>query len=203
MRAPLALVGALVLGLSAADSRAGEVAGSVRLAVEGARLADVGPVAVFLEGPGGETPPPPAGRAAAIHQSDARFVPSFLVVSAGQSVRMANDDTIFHNVFSLSRPNDFDLGVYPAGELRTVKFAYPGLVKLYCSIHSSMTGAILVVPSPWFSVVSAAGAYRIENVPAGRYELSVWNERLPIVKRSVTVAEGSLRVDVALGSPEP
>lgn len=203
MPARVALVGALALALSAAGSRAGEVSGSVRLAVEGAGLADIGPVAVFLERPGGETPPPPAGSAPAIHQREARFLPSFLVVSAGQSVRMANDDTIFHNVFSLSRPNDFDLGVYPAGEVRTVKFAHPGLVKLYCSIHSSMTGAILVVPSPWFSVVSAAGAYRIREVPAGRYELSVWNERLPIVKRSVTVTEGPLRVDVTLGNTAP
>jgi plastocyanin len=203
MRARFAVAGVLLGVLPAAAARAGEVEGRVQLAVEGAALADVGPVAVFLESAGGEMPPASAGRTPAIHQRDAKFLPAFLIVAAGDSVRMENDDTIFHNVFSLSRPNDFDLGTYPAGEHRTVKLAHPGLVKLYCSIHSSMTGTILVVPTPWFSVVSASGAYRIRDVPPGRWELRVWNERLPAVRRSVTVSEGSVRADVALGTPEP
>jgi plastocyanin len=203
MRIRLAVAGALVGALASAPSDAGEVAGSVRVAVEGVSLADVGPVVVFLGLPGGGTPPAASGPAPVVRQRGAQFVPSFLVVPAGRSVRMANDDTIFHNVFSLSRPNDFDLGVYPAGEDRSVRFAQPGLVKLYCSIHSSMTGTVLVVPSPWFGVALPGGAYRIPDVPPGRYELSVWNERLPVVKRTVDVGDGTARVDAALGGGEP
>jgi plastocyanin len=201
MRARHAVAFALVCALAPAAARAGDVEGSVRLAVEGAELATVGPVAVFLVGTDGAAPPD--ARSPVIHQRDARFRPEFTIVSAGETVRLANDDTIFHNVFSLSKPNDFDLGTYPAGESRNVKLAHPGLVKLYCSIHASMTGAILVVPTPWFSTVSATGAYKIRDVPPGAYELRVWNERLPLAKRPVTVGDGPLRVDVALGKTGP
>ena len=124
--------------------------------------------------------------------------------SAGQGVLMPNDDTIFHNVFSFSRPNDFDLGVYPAGEVRTVRFQASGLVRIYCSIHESMSAEVLVVPTRWFGVASTTGEYRIPDVPPGRYRLTVWNERLPASTRNVVVnGSGSLRQDVELAANTP
>jgi plastocyanin len=69
-----------------------------------------------------------------MHQREARFAPPFLAIAAGQSVAMENDDAIYHNVFSFSKSNDFDLGLYPAGESRTVTFRYAGVVRTYCSI---------------------------------------------------------------------
>jgi plastocyanin len=203
MRA-LAALPLLLAGLAAAPAVAGEVAGRVTLALEGTRLADLGPVIVFLEGKGDSPVAPRGGPRATIRQHNARFDPEFLVVNAGQGVAMPNDDTIFHNVFSFSRPNDFDLGVYPAGESRTVTFDHPGLVKIYCSIHESMSAAVLVAPSPWFATASPAGEYRIADVPPGHYRLTVWNEKLPPASRSVQVGRDStLRADVALGAVAP
>lgn len=198
----LALVAAVLL--TPGPAGAGEVVGRITLGVEGTSLADIGPVAVFLEGEAGAAAPRVPSRSHTIRQHNARFVPDFLVVAAGQGVKMPNDDTIFHNVFSFSRRNEFDLGVYPAGESRTVTFAHPGLVKLYCSIHESMSGAVLVVPSPWYATISASGDYHIAGVPAGRYRLTVWNEKLPPATRTVQVeVDGTLRADVALGVAPP
>lgn len=199
MRARIAIGLALGLAAAPAAANAGEVAGTVSLGVEGVRLASLGPTAVYLES-AGKAPPAPAKRET-IRQSGAHFLPDFLVVAAGTVVDMPNDDTIFHNVFSLSRPNDFDLGIYPAGQSRSVTFAHPGLVRLYCSIHESMRGTVLVAPSRWFAVASAGGAYHIRGVPAGTYTLHVWNERLPAVQQKVVVPNGALRVDVTLGVP--
>lgn len=198
--APAALLIALLGGFPAA---AGEVRGQVTLAFEGTRLADLGPVVVFLEREQGTDAVPRTSRAR-IRQYNARFDPEFLVVTAGQDVEMPNEDTIFHNVFSFSKPNDFDLGVYPSGESRTVSFRQPGLVKLYCSIHESMSGAVLVAPSPWYATASASGDYRIGAVPAGHYRLTVWNEKLPPATRAVQVkSDGKLSADVALGATAP
>ncbi len=131
MRALLPALAAAAL-LTPGPAGAGEVAGRITLGVEGTRLTDLGPVVIFLEGEAGAAAPRAPSRSYTIRQRNARFEPDFLVVTAGQVVKMPNDDTIFHNVFSFSRRNEFDLGVYPAGESRTVTFAHPGLVKLYC-----------------------------------------------------------------------
>ncbi len=171
--------------------------GRVTLDLPGTALADVGPVVVYLDG--GPTTGKPAADMPAVHQKDARFAPSFLAVAAGQNVAMPNDDRIFHNVFSYSKPNDFDLGLYPSGQSRTVPFRHPGVVKLYCSIHESMNGAIFVAPTPWFAVVGADGGFALRGAPPGRWHLRTWNEKLPDTDRSIDVpAAGDLALQVSL-----
>ena len=159
---------ARVLRSRAARARArgaGELRGRVSLGVAGVPLAAVAPVVVYLEALDGARSRAPPRAPARMRQRDARFSPPFLVVAAGQSVEMANDDAIYHNVFSYSRPNDFDLGLYPAGESRKLVLRHPGVVKLYCSIHESMNATILVAPTRWFDVVNAKGALRAHRRP--------------------------------------
>jgi plastocyanin len=196
----LALVALLLLVGAPAAAEPGAVRGRATLSLAGLGLADVQPVIVYLEPL--DAPAPLASSAAprpTVHQRDARFAPRFLAVAAGQTVDMPNDDAIYHNVFSYSKPNDFDLGLYPAGQSRAVKLRHPGAVKLYCSIHESMTGAIFVAPSPWFAVLAADGRFVIDGVPPGRYELATWSERLPTTRREIALRAGqALELDVAL-----
>ncbi len=188
--------------LQAWSAAAGDVRGRVSLRVEGVRLADVGPVVVFLQGPDGEIPYDPPNHTPRIHQKNATFSPSFLVIAAGQKVAMPNDDVIFHNVFSYSKPNRFDLGLFPKGSSRSVTLRYPGAVRIYCSIHESMNAIIFVAPSPWYDVVRSTGDFSLTGVPAGRYRIRTWSEKLPEASATVNVpVEGSVPADLSI-SPE-
>lgn len=192
---------ALVLVASAADA-GGVIRGRVELGVEGLSLASVAPVVVYLESLDGSAETGPQAAPVTMNQRDARFAPSFLVVGAGQPVRMANDDVIYHNVFSYSRPNDFDLGLYPAGESRTLRLRHPGVVKIYCSIHESMNATILVTPTRWFDTVDRGGSFELEGVRPGRYRAVVWSEQLPVESREIVLGEdASLRLDFVIGRP--
>jgi plastocyanin len=200
LRRHLALLLLCAAAPAAAQETAG-VAGRVTLGVEGVRLGDLGQTVVFVDD--GESAPPPAKRAT-IRQRNAYFAPDFLAISVGQSVDMPNDDAIFHNVFSFSKPNDFDLGLYPAGQSRQVTFKHAGVVKIYCSIHESMSGTIFVSPSPWFAVAKANGDFELNGIPPGRHTLRVWNEKLPEATRSVTLEPGEReRVDIQLEAGAP
>ncbi len=196
----LALLAWPVLPAAAEDAATGAVAGRVRLKVEGTQIADAGPIVAYLE-PLGGAPVTPAPRAVAkVHQKDARFSPQFLAIAAGQSVAMPNDDAIYHNVFSYSTPNDFDLGLYPAGESRTVTFRHAGVVRTYCSIHESMSGTIFVAPTRYFAVLRPTGDFEIRDVAPGRYRLTTWCERLPAVTREIQVQPGKgTAVDLVIG----
>ena len=183
--------------------------GRLSLELEGLSLEDAGEIVVFLT---------PTGRSAgerdrvladwprsaeAIRQSGASFEPDFLVVSRGQRIEMPNDDVIYHNVFSYSEPNDFDLGMYAAGESRTLQFEHGGLVRIYCSIHDEMNGLIFVSPSPLFSTPGATGGYLIADVPPGTYQLHVWSERLPEIVEPLALGPGEVRrVDLVLGAAD-
>ncbi|MGH7287272.1 MAG: hypothetical protein ACREI8_04565 [Myxococcota bacterium] len=185
---------------AASPGNGASLRGRVSVEIEGVRLADAGPIVVYLEAVRAPAPRAPTP-GAEIRQRLARFEPGFTVVPVGGSVRMPNDDTIFHNVFSYSRPNDFDLGLYRGGEARTVRFEQPGLVRIYCSIHERMNGLIFVTPSSLFAIPAASGSYRISDVPAGSYRLHVWSERLPAWSRELELRpDERAEVDVRLGA---
>ena len=191
-----AAVTLLAAGVASADAPA-SVRGRVSVGVASVALADAGPIVVYLEAVA--APAAKQGAGAQIRQHLARFEPGFTVVPAGAPVVMPNDDTIFHNVFSYSRPNDFDLGLYGAGEARTLRFEQPGLVRIYCSIHERMNGLIYVTPSSLFATPGPSGAYRIGGVPPGRYRLRVWSERLPVWTRELELRAGeSVEIEARL-----
>ncbi len=201
----LVVVGLVLSGLPArpgAAQESGGVRGRVLLSVEGASLPDAGAIVVYLEprdGAQGLGRPEGTPR---IRQRNARFTPGFLAIAVGQTVEMPNDDAIYHNVFSYSKPNEFDLGLYRAGESRSITFQHPGAVKFYCSIHENMNGTIFVAPSPYFSTVSPEGRFEIRNVAAGRYRLSTWSERLPGMSREIQVRAGStVELEIRVGGP--
>jgi len=185
------LAAALALAfLLAASAGAGEVRGRIALGVHGVSLEDTGPIVVYLESAGQPLQFSLPKRPLEIHQKDASFAPPFLVIAAGETVVMPNDDVIFHNVFSYSTPNDFDLGLYPRGDSRAKTFQYPGVVRIYCSIHESMNATIFVAPSIWHAVAGAHGEFTIPDVPAGKYRLRTWNRRLPPATRLIEVGPG-------------
>lgn len=124
----------------------------------------------------GQTPKPRPTRVKAIVQKDKRFVPHVLAVPMGSTVEFRNEDEIFHSVFSLSKPNDFDLGSYDQRAVREQVFASPGVIHLLCNIHTSMQGWVYVSDSPWFAQADLNGRFSVKNVPDGAYKVEVWHE---------------------------
>jgi plastocyanin len=150
-----------------------------------------GGAVVVLRRADGPTPKPRATRVKAVVQKDKRFMPHVLAVPVGATVEFRNDDELFHNVFSLSKPNDFDLGLYKSGAQREQVFPTAGPVQLLCNIHASMNGWLYVSDSPWFAQADANGRFTVKNVPPGQYELETWHEwSMQSVKQPVKVTAG-------------
>jgi len=146
---------------------------------------------VYLEtAPRGAFEVPSAGRAV-LNQRNETFVPHVLAVTVGTRVDFPNSDRIFHNVFSLSKAKRFDLGRYPRGTSRSVRFDRPGMVRVFCEIHSHMSAFVLVFAHRFFDTTDESGRYRIQGVPPGTYTLAVWHEGEVRTTRAVRVpAEG-------------
>jgi plastocyanin len=149
------------------------------------------PLLVVLKPAGGGSMPK-TERRPVIDQKDERFRPNALVVQAGTTVDFLNSDNFYHNVFSLSAPRKFDLGRYRQGIVKSVTFDKIGLVKLFCDIHPSMLGYVLVTDSPWGAAATPEGRFEIADVPPGEYEAFIWHEPLlePASVGTVTVAAG-------------
>ncbi len=178
--------------IAAAPVRATTVAGTVSL--DGAPAADA---VVYLEG-AGENPPPTPGRAV-MDQRNLMFVPHVLPIVRGTTVEFTNSDDIQHNVFSPSAiAGKFNLGAYGPGADRTVTFTEPGEVLVLCNIHMEMEARILVLRDPYFALTGPGGAYRIAEVPAGRYTARVWQDAFLPEVRTIDIPPND---DVVLDLP--
>jgi plastocyanin len=152
---------------------------------------------VYLETAPSRAFPDAEPQRATMDQRNETFVPHVLAITVGTTVDFPNSDKTYHNVFSLRGPRPFDLGRYAAGRSRSVRFDRPGIVRVFCEIHSHMSAFILVFNHRYFAVTSADGRYQISGVPPGRYTLLAWNEGSVRESRSVLMPEdgGSVEAD--------
>ena len=136
-----------------------------------------------------------------LDQRNETFVPHVLAIVAGTTVDFPNSDHTYHNVFSLSKTKSFDLGRYAVGRSKSVRFDKPGIVRVFCDIHSHMSAFILVFAHRYFSVADPDGSYRLENVPPGTYNVVAWHEAASLESRRVVVpdAGGEVEANFTLG----
>ena len=148
---------------------------------------------VYLEtAPRGAFDPNEEPRARMLQRNE-NFVPHVLPIVVGTVVDFPNDDSTYHNVFSLSKAKTFNLGRYAAGRSKAVIFDQPGIVRVFCDIHSHMNAFIIVFAHRYFALTDEDGRYRLTSVPPGSYTLTMWNETIKgdAPRRAVTIgAEG-------------
>ena len=186
------VVGIAALLAAVGFSTAGRVAGRiVILEKDNKPSPDLSDAVLYLETTAAVTTARPVTVEIAI--TDKTYAPHVVVVPLGSTVRFPNHDPFNHNVFSVSEPNSFDLGLYGRGEAKSYTFAHPGLVRVYCNVHPRMVAYVLVMENRYYAQPATDGSFAIDNVPAGRYRLHVWHERIPseVIK------------DVSAGGGEP
>jgi plastocyanin len=137
-----------------------------------------------------DVPEPTPPMRVVMRQDHEEFVPHVVAVTAGSTVDFPNGDLVFHNVFSLSRVATFDLGRYPRNASKSQTFTKPGLVKVFCHLHSHMSAVVRVFAHPHFAVPDDAGRVSLEGLPVGRHVVAAWHERVGEIRREVTVTAG-------------
>jgi plastocyanin len=130
-------------------------------------------------------------------QQDKHFLPHVVAIPVGGTVDLPNNDPFWHNAFSNSGSEPFDIGLYPPFTSRSHTFKRAGIVRVFCNIHSTMSAIIAVIPTPYYAVTAENGRVAIPNVPTGDYELRIFYERalpanLKFLERRITVPEGGL-----------
>jgi len=174
-------------------ARTTSVSGSLTVWDQGDRQAeDVGRAVVWLEGAALDSLIPDT---ATVLTEQKEFRPRVTVVTVGSTVSFSNNDPFNHNVFSLSPENPFDLGLYGRRDAaRTTEVRRPGLVRVYCNVHATMSAFVVVIPTPYHTRPAADGGFRLDGVPAGRYTLKAWHERSEAVaERPVVIPAGGAR----------
>ena len=209
MRNEFRLLVAMALASSIASAAsAGSVSGKVEILEKGGKLKSaLGEVLVYIDGVQAAFPESLSKRPVVVTSHDKSFNPHAAVVRLGGTVSFPNLDDIMHNVFSLSKGNRFDLGLYKNGAKMDYVFENPGLVRVYCNIHPQMGAFIHVLENPYFAWVRPDGSFTIEAVPSGSYTLRAWHEEgevaQPVAVTDSALSGVVLRIDASSYSERP
>jgi len=92
------------------------------------------------------------------------------------------------------------VGLYAPGTSQKVRFTRPGVVRVFCNIHPTMSAVIVVAPTPYIGISGKGGSFSISGVEPGSYRLRVFHERaseqtLKALERTVAVEQPE--VDIA------
>ena len=164
----------LLLVLAAAPLAATTITGKVILLKKGTPLPDASNAVVWIEGVrGGGSPAASRGQ---MRSDQKKFAPRVVALRVNGTMDFPNADAIYHNVFSVSGGNRFDLGLYKSGASKDKQFEAPGLVRVYCNIHPQMVGFVMVVNSDFAAVTGPDGSFRFDGIPSRPLVLKVWHE---------------------------
>ncbi|MFZ5876693.1 MAG: carboxypeptidase regulatory-like domain-containing protein [Nitrospirota bacterium] len=178
------IVGVLAAGVLALAqvAEAGTVSGKARVAGK----ENAANIVVYLEGVNGAFTAPQ--KRPEMNHINLQFQPSVMAVLKGTTVDFPNSDSVFHSAFSISPSNPFDLGLYQKGREKFVVFKNPGVVELFCHIHSHMHGFILVLENPYFATTGPDGGFSIPNVPDGNYTVKAWASPTATMTKTVSLS---------------
>lgn len=134
-----------------------------------------------------------------VEQRGRQFAPHILAVPVGSTVAFPNFDNLYHNVFSLSEPRRFDLGLYKNGESREITFDKEGVVRLGCNLHANMSAWVVVVSAPHYAITDATGKFTFKSLTPGKYKMQAWSERSKApITQDIVIKAGANDVSASL-----
>lgn len=129
-----------------------------------------------------------------VDQRNLMFMPYLQVFRPGDEVVFRNSDATRHHVYSFSPARTFEFVLTPAQSSPALKLQKTGAIAVGCNIHDQMIAYLYVTDAPWFVQTDASGRAAFDALPAGDYEVRVWQPRLrpgradPVQKVAVPAA---------------
>lgn len=164
-----------------------------------------------------------------IEARDCMFQPWVTIVRNGHAVEVVNMDPVMHDIQGYETSPEAGARVlfntplilnhqHQRGNMRAIHNHAPGkslvgpiylnkgrrTFYMQCGFHAYMESWAMAVNNPYYAVTDDQGAFKIDNVPPGTYQMVVWHPQSgPGVTRTITIApDGTTTEQVALPAPK-
>jgi hypothetical protein len=139
--------------------------------------------------------PAPKSTPTVFDQKGCMYEPHVVAMNPGEDYKVTNSDQTAHNIHPEPNPMTGNIPwnrSQPPGSPPIVQSwkAEEVAIPVKCNIHPWMHGYHVVVKGP-YAVTDDSGNYTIENVPAGNYTVTSWQETYGTQTQKVTVAAGA------------
>jgi plastocyanin len=188
----------LFLFVFSVAASAHEVSGTVEITLKGdKKKEDLSSAVIYLDQVGSAAATAEMNKDFSMTTKNKQLSPKAMVVPVGAKINFPNYDPIFHNLFSVSAPNEFDLGLYKGGASKSHSFSKPGIVRVFCNVHPQMSATIVVANSSYFTTADKTGKFSLGEIPSGNYILKAYSEEGQ-AEQKVQVGESPLKVVLSI-----
>jgi hypothetical protein len=126
-------------------------------------------------------------------QKNCVYSPHVLAMDVGQKFKVTTSDQTTHNIHPNPNPMTGNIPwnqSQPPGAAPVEKsWKATEMIPVQCNIHPWMHGYFAVVKGP-YATTDSSGNFTINNVPAGSYTVTAWQEKYGTQTQKVTVAAG-------------
>lgn len=138
---------------------------------------------------------------AILDQKKCMFVPGIVLMKPGE-LEVHNSDPVTHNIHIYARYNRASNHMMaPGSSPIELPLRRPETIMVRCDIHPWMQGYIVIAKNPYYALSQSGGKFTLTDVPAGTYQMKVWQPKIGTKEQSVTVQAGkTTTVTFKLGS---
>ncbi len=114
-----------------------------------------------------------------LDNKECRFEPHILPMLLSQTLVVKNSDPFSHNSNVTEVGGQGANPLIAPGKEATYKYARAQVIPqpVACNIHPWMKALVLPRDNPYFAVSSADGTFEIKDLPVGKLEFQVWQEK--------------------------
>ncbi|HXY06728.1 MAG TPA: carboxypeptidase regulatory-like domain-containing protein [Terriglobales bacterium] len=143
---------------------------------------------------GDSDPAPPPSMAATFDQQNCHYTTHVLPLRVGQDVSISNSDPFNHNIHPMARINrEWNRIQLPGTPPFKYSYENEEFIPVKCNIHPWMKAYFVVLKTKHFSVTGDDGAFRLPDLPPGRYTVTAWQETYGTQSQDVTLGSGETK----------
>lgn len=132
-----------------------------------------------------------------LNQKKCTFTPWMTVISNKSNLEVINRDPVLHNIHTYELIGKVRVTMFNEAQPKQgytfnkkIKMRRGTTMKVECDAHNFMHAYIKVLKNPYFAITAADGSYSIDQVPAGKYKVTVWHSDLGEMSKEIEVAGG-------------
>jgi hypothetical protein len=162
---------------------------------------ELGDVVVSLKGVSGKSTGATASPAM-LDQKNCLYAPYIMAVQTDQKILIRTSDPVLHNVHTqptVAGNTEMNQAQMEKAPDITYSASKPEeFLKFKCDVHPWMFAYVSVFDHPYFAVTGKDGAFKIANVPAGKYTIEASHRKAGKATQEIEVKEGETKVELTL-----
>ena len=132
----------------------------------------------------GQVPP----QAVTFEQKGCQYLPHVLAMHTGQELKVVNEDQTSHNIHPLAKINrEWNKSQPPGTPPISEKYDKEEFIPVKCNVHPWMHGYFAVLKTSHVDISKGDGAFKLPNLPPGKYTITAWHESYGTKTADVTI----------------